>query len=262
MNKNAQLKNEILSFKNMWEGGYYEGDPMDSMSYSSYNVWGYMSILHVTYLICVKPYITKDTIALEIGPGRGAWTRTMLDAKEIWCLDALSAEHNNFWKYVGYHEKIKYIQVNDFSCSDLPNEHFDYLFTFGTFCHISFDGITNYMKAVYPKLKKGAHGFLMIADYDKFNNLIENNEKYSIISILRPKNKIKRWIWNLQWKITNKYDLPTKRYYKDEDSVPKPGRWYHAGLDKTCEMLEKIGYKIIEKDIGVIYRDPIIHIIK
>ena len=48
----------------------------------------------------------------------------------------------------------------------------------------------------------------------------------------------------------------------DEDHTPRPGRWYHAGVSETCEMLEATGYTIIEEDVGVIHRDPIIHFMK
>src|SRR5690348_15251766 len=147
------LKHELDSFRNIWKDGYFEGDPLDPMGSSNYGVFGYQSNLYATYLHCIRPYIHSDTNALEIGPGRGAWTKTMLQAKELWCLDALSAEHNGFWQYVGKQAHIKYIQVTDFSCDMLPNDHFDYLFSFGCFPHMSFTALSEYMLNLYPKLR-------------------------------------------------------------------------------------------------------------
>ena len=40
------------------------------------------------------------------------------------------------------------------------------------------------------------------------------------------------------------------------------GQWYDAGTERTCEMLEKIGYKILDPDVETIPRDPIIHFVK
>ncbi len=40
------------------------------------------------------------------------------------------------------------------------------------------------------------------------------------------------------------------------------GHWHDAGVERTCKMLEKIGYKIIEPDIGLLPRDPMIYFIK
>lgn len=41
-----------------------------------------------------------------------------------------------------------------------------------------------------------------------------------------------------------------------------PGRWYHAGVEKTCLMLESLSYRVIEPDVGLCHRDPIIHFTK
>jgi hypothetical protein len=119
-----RLQKELNSFAGLWDSGYYEGNPLDPMSRSSYNIMGYMSILHVVYLTCIKPYINENSIVLEIGPGRGAWTKTFLQAKEVWCLDALSAEHNKFWDYIGHASNVQYYQVSDFTCSMLPEDTF------------------------------------------------------------------------------------------------------------------------------------------
>ena len=260
--KQEKLKKELDSFQNMWPGGYYEGDPLNPLSKSTYNIIGYISVLHAVYLTCIKPYVKEGTVALEIGPGRGAWSKTMLQAQEFWCMDALSAEHNGFWDYIGPADHVQYFQVDDFSCSMLPDNHFDYFFTFGTLCHISFDGISEYMKNLYPKLKSGAHCFAMVADYEKFNRAIDNKENLNIINVLKPKNKIKRWLWSLQWKVTKKYGVPPKYDLENEDDTPRPGRWYHAGVERTCRMLEEHGYQVLDSDVGAVPRDPIIHFVK
>jgi hypothetical protein len=69
----------------------------------------------------------------------------MLGAKEIWCLDAKPREANNIDAYLGYPGNLVYHQVHDFACRELPDDKFDYLFSFGAFCHISRDGTVQYM---------------------------------------------------------------------------------------------------------------------
>lgn len=45
-----------------------------------------------------------------------------------------------------------------------------------------------------------------------------------------------------------------------EDQKPSDrGRWYHAGADRTADMLAEVGYTVISKDIGFALRDPILH---
>lgn len=45
-----------------------------------------------------------------------------------------------------------------------------------------------------------------------------------------------------------------------EDDQARPGRWYHAGQQRTCEMLEHNGFTIVQTDdMGFDYRSPLIH---
>ena len=236
-----RLARELESFGSVWEGGYFEGDPLDPFAHSYFGRLGYMSILHATYLRCIKPYVKAGTVALEIGPGRGAWTRTMLPAQEIYALDALAEEHNQFYQYLGHPRHVKYIQVRDFSCRELPDDHFDFMFSFGCLCHVSFEGITQYARNTYPKMKRGADCFWMIADYDKYNWAVAHLD---YLKFQAPASGAPR-----------RYPpLPA-----DKTDEPSPGRWYHAGMQRTCTVLEQAGYRIADPDVGTDLRDPIIH---
>ena len=253
-----RLSEEIKSFENVWKGGYFEGEVLDPVGQSNYGPLGYISILHALYLIAIKPYVTNESVVLEIGPGRGAFTKAILkhDPKEIWCLDAVSAEQNNFFEYIGSNEKVKYFQVEDFSCSMLPEDHFNYFFSFGALCHVSFDGITQYLKNLFPKLKKDAECFIMVADYDKYNRCLNNIENLSIYKNLAF-HKLIRINW-LLYKKKFKKNLSVRHSYP-ESQQPIPGRWFHAGIRPTCELLTSLGYLVVSADIGVNQRDPIIH---
>jgi hypothetical protein len=223
------MKNaEIASFENLWHGGYFDVDPLNPNIRSSYRESGTVSVYHATYLYCIKNFITPATIALEIGPGRGAWTKCMLPAKEIHVLDALSAEHNKFFEYVGKASHVFYHQVEDFSCKELPDNYFNYMFSFGCLCHISFKNIQEYAQNLYKKMLPNANCFWMIADYDQ-------HEKATGCKV-------------------NGHNL-------NHDN-PLPGRWFNAGKKRTCEMLKAIGYKIIKEDIETCPRDPVIHFLR
>jgi len=252
---------EIDSFRGLWKGGYYEGDPFDPFGSSSYGISGYISVLYATYLTCIRPYVNSSTIALEIGPGRGAWTKTFLQAREVWCLDVLSAQHNRFWEYVGDARNVKYVQVSDLSCSILPDYHFDYLFSFGTFVHLSFKSVSEYMGNLYPKLKAGANCFVMVADYEKYARAMDNTRDALrvldafIMGKSLPGKILKVWLKRRQRAVKS-----IRNFDKDDD--PFPGRFYHSGIDRTCEMLERAGYRVLLSDVGVVPRDPIVHFTK
>jgi hypothetical protein len=248
-----RLQRELASFQGLWKGGYFEGNPLDPLAPSHYGSLGYMSILHATYVACIRPFLLAGrTAALEIGPGRGGWTRAMLPAKEVWCLDALSAAHNGFWEYVGRHPHVQYHQVSDFSCSMLPDDAFDFLFSFGCLCHVSFDGIEAYMTNLWPKLRRGANAMVMVADYEKYNWAARHQRQLDVRRALAP-------IAGIEWDGRPVPGRALKELDVNETQEPSPGRWYHAGLERTCRMLMAKGYEIVQGDVGVNFRDPVIH---
>jgi len=242
-----KLANEIRSFRGIWKGGYCEGNPLDPVGRSSYGRLGYLSVLYVVYISCIKPYLTPHTRIIEIGPGRGCWTKCFINAKEIWCLDALPADYNKFWDYVG----------------NLPEDYFDYFFTFGCFCHISQDGVNEYMKNLYSKLREGAHGFVMIGDYEKYNNLVEKKHVFDIGNFVFSEQRIiDKFFFGIIWKTIQIIRPIEIQKIEDFDDLPHPGRWYNYRTSEFCERLKSIGYTIIDEDCGVNLRDPVIHIKK
>ena len=254
---NRKLANELKSFEDLWKDGYFIGDPLNPLAKSNYGQLGFMSVLHATYLRCIKPYINNHTVSLEIGPGRGAWTKALLPSKEVYALDALSEEHNQFFKYLGYPKNVKYFQVKDFKAEMLLENYFDYMFSFGCLCHVSFEGITEYAINIYPKLKQNSNCFWMVADYEKHNRAILNLKNLSIWSAFPSKilNIPLKWLYLY-------YAKREKLLTQEENDEPSPGRWYNAGIDETCSMLEKVGYQVVDPDVGTNLRDPIIHFIK
>ncbi len=255
-----KLSSELSSFRDLWHGGFYEGDPLDPISRSTYGPIGFVSTLFATYLRCIKPYVNGDVNSLEIGPGRGAWTKALLPSKEVYALDALPEDHNRFYEYLGFPEHVKYFQVTDFSCSMLPDDHFDYLFSYGCFCHVSFEGIRKYAENVYPKLRRGSNCFWMIADYDKFDDAIARQYDLSVWRAVMPRSAkwlpLKAFLTFLMKRKKLRAQTP------DVDDEPRPGRWYNAGIERTTSMLTEVGYKVIDPDVGTCLRDPIIHFMK
>jgi len=262
--KEEHLRAQLHQFDGRWKGGYFEGDPLDPLGDSTYRELGYISSLYATYLCCIKPYVGSSTIALEIGPGRGAWTKAILTCKpqEVWCLDALSREHNGFDDYVGIRENVNYVQVSDFLCDCLPANHFDYLFSFGCFCHLSPVAIREYFRNLWTKLRPGAHAFVMVADFDKYNRAFMDPKcNISRAVLIEPLN-VRRRIWNRLAALAMQKRYPRESWTlqdKEQGSDPRPGRFYHAGIQETAALLRELGYSVLDVDIGTVLRDPIVH---
>jgi hypothetical protein len=248
------------SFNSIWEGGYFEGDCLAPLARSTYGQMGFISVLHATYLRCIKPYVNSNTVVLEIGPGRGTWTKAMLQAKEIHVMDALSAEHNSFHEFVGRSQHINYHHVDDFSCNGIPDDHFDYMFSFGCLCHLPFSCVSEYAMNLYPKLKSGSNCFWMIADYAKVNYSIDNLNVTSIYRNLFPRDR-KHFLINSILDALSFKQQP-KKLQPDKDLEPQPMRWFNSGIQDTVKMLSDIGYTILDSDVGTCLRDPIIHFVK
>jgi len=150
----------------------------------------------------------------------------------------LSPEHTGFFNNIPQSDKVEYIQVTDFSCDELEKDSITYLFSYDVFCHISYSGTEEYLKNLYPKLKKGADCFIMIADPDKY--IHENG-----------RNKLMTSAGFVDW------DL----FVDDYDGNPVAGRWYFYGIDRFCYLLKKYDYKIVSKDVIGEYdkKSPIVH---
>lgn len=246
---NQREKAEIDVFSNVWQGGFFIGDPLEKrlpsheksqyhMHYVEYK-GETISCLHAVYLECIKPYINSNTNVLEIGPGRGAWTRCFIkhSAEKIICVDAKSAKDNGFWEHVGHQENILYHKVNDFALDCIENNSIDYVFSALTFCHISPMMINEYFKSIFKKMRSGAQAFIMYADYDKYNG------HYKKLGL--GQSRIKE---NFE------------EIYNGKISIEP--RWYHLGINDAKTMLEEIGYVVINADIDIDNRDPIAHFIK
>jgi hypothetical protein len=263
MKGTPELQAELNSFKDIWHGGFFLCNPADPVG----SPWGLMSFIGVPYAIylaCVKPHITPSTVVLEIGCGRGAWTKLMLAAREIYCLDALPPQHNGFYEYVGRHDHVHYVTVEDFSLKEVPLDAIDFVFSYGALCHVSFDGICEYATNLFPRMRRGAHGIWMVADYRKFNEFVARQDSYNVLQCLLPRQKypLLRKLLNSCFIRLNRWNA--RRYNlvlldEGEDDHARPGRWYHAGQQRTCEMLERNGFTIVQADMGFDCRSPLIH---
>jgi len=226
-NVDAKLIRELDSFQTLWEGGFgcaiFSNEDSEADNVAD---------------ICIKPYINKKMVVLEIGCGAGRYTKRLREAKKIYCFDALSAEHNRFWERFEKNEYIVYHQVKDFKCHELPNDSIEYIFSYDTFCHISYSGADAYLKNLYCKLKKGANCFIMIADFVKYS--CEEGKK----SLARRAG------------FSSFEELVI-----DYDGEPRSGRWYFYNTQRFCKLLEKYGYIIVNRDVvsELNIMSPIIH---
>jgi hypothetical protein len=256
----ARVAKDIADFHNVWSGGYYEGDPTDAFAASSYLGLGYVSVLYATYLVCIKPYVGPDTTVLEIGPGRGAWTKTFVDlgASKVWALDAASAEHSGFYDYVGLLPQVEHHQVSDQSLREVPDNSVDFFFSFGVFCHLPEPIIGDYLRALPSKMKPGAHGFFLVADFDQYDTRVRQPDAIERLFELRrfyPQRVVHRAMNRLA-------PLKYNKGSRWENPGTPPTGWYHLGKARASELAREAGLVVVEEDTGTCPRDPILHVVR
>jgi SAM-dependent methyltransferase len=230
-----KILDEINSFQNIWHGGFRSGYD------EKRNQKG------------IEEYLKnnmKGKNCLEIGCGGGRWSRFIYDLNifdEIYCIDVLSAEHNNFWEYVGNEkkDKIKYFHIKDLNLDFIPFDFLDYVFSYDVFCHISYSSQQKYLENLYKKCKLNCKLFIMYADANKYFQ----SEPYNIYiqeNAQREKGKI----------FSNNQEL-IKILIDDCDSDPIPGRWYWIGIVKFINLLLRYNYKILKIDLNIDKTNPI-----
>ena len=237
MNK---LQKEIDSFQKVWKGGYNTG-------YSQKRNQAGLEIYLADKL--------RGKNLLEIGCGGGQWSKFILNLdifEKIYCIDVLSEEHNEFWKYLGEDAKkvVEYIQVENFNLDFIEDNSLDYVFSYDVFCHMSYSTIEAYLNSLYKKCNKEAKLLIMYADPAKYLKS-EPENRYHVIKYL-PKKKF-------MYKISNK--LLISNAIEDRDGEPSSPdyepRWYWIGIENFINLCQKSGFEIINEDLNIDKTNPI-----
>jgi SAM-dependent methyltransferase len=230
-----KLEDELKSFQKIWNGGFRTGYSLKR------NQRG------------VELYIKenmKGKCLLEIGCGGGQWSKFIYDLNifdKIYCVDALSAQHNKFWEYVGNDkkDKIEYFQVKDFTLSFIPENTLDYVFSYDVFCHISYSGQKEYLQYLYNKCKSQCQLLIMYADpYKYFRNEPEH-------IYIQHREQVEKG------KVAKNNEELIKLLLGDSDSEPAAGRWYWIGINRFKELCYDNNYKILCEDVDIDKTNPI-----
>ena len=114
----------------------------------------------------------KNKVVLEIGCGAGYWTKFLCEnSKQVFAIDLIpkpKIDSKNF----------KYIENKDmqFDCSALEDNSIDFAFSFGVFCHLSFDACESYLKDVMRVLKNGGSAIFMYSDDEGLKKFVDDSD--------------------------------------------------------------------------------------
>lgn len=112
------------------------------------------------------PYLGAETVAVEIGPGGGRWTRYMRGVKTLYAVDyhqELLDELRRSARWPG----ISFIKNNGDDFPGVPAKSVDLVFSFGVFVHLDVGIIDRYLKNILPLLKDEANVIIQYSDKTK-----------------------------------------------------------------------------------------------
>ncbi len=116
----------------------------------------------------LEPYVTAETVVLEIGSGGGRWTRYLLRGREVVVVE-LNGEffpylESRFPEAAG---RLRFYETTGYELAGVDDDSVDFVFSFGTFVHIDPDGIDAYLGEIRRVLTPGGSASIHYADRSK-----------------------------------------------------------------------------------------------
>jgi phospholipid N-methyltransferase len=174
----------------------------------------------------IFPYIKSNSNILELGPGRGSWTRAMLEYIPAGELHTLDFQDVTPWlKPERYGRRLICNQVHDNSFSSVPDNYFDFFWSFGVLCHNNIADIKEILRNALSKMKSGGVSVHMYGDWDKLN------------------------VYG--WK---RGGVPLEFQNKPDEEI----WWPRNTKDKMSAAATEAGWSVITADLNLVKRDSII----
>jgi phospholipid N-methyltransferase len=118
----------------------------------------------------LAPYLKPDAHVLELGPGRGSWSRAILSLitkGELHTVDYVDV--SQWLEPSKYTDRLVCHRVVDNSFSELSDEFFDVFWSFGVLCHNNIENIEAILANARPKMKPGGIAIHQYGDWNKLD---------------------------------------------------------------------------------------------
>jgi SAM-dependent methyltransferase len=174
----------------------------------------------------ILPYIKKNSRVLELGPGKGSWTRAILKYLPEGELTTIDFQDlNKFLQPEKYNGRLKTVQVSSSDYSALPDNYFDFFWSMGVLCHNNKDNIFEILKSAYSKVKPGGYSAHQYGDWEKLG----------------------KYTWE-------KGGVPAEFRDKKDDEI-----WWPRNTQQDMKAIaERAGWTVVTTDLGIVQRDSII----
>jgi len=174
----------------------------------------------------ILPYIKKDSKILELGPGKGAWSKAILKYLPTGELTTIDFQDVEKWlKPEKHNGRLKCIKVNGNQYPELPDNYYDFFWSFGVLCHNNQESIFEILKNSFQKMKINSFAVHEYGDWDKL-------DKYG-------------------WE---KGAVPVEFKTKPDNEI----WWPRNNQNSMAKVAIEAGWKVVTPDLNIIKRDSII----
>lgn len=122
------------------------------------------------YKKAIVPYLRSDSKVLELGPGRGSWSRAILSRIPQGELHTVDFQDVSQWldpdRFGG---RLICHTVHDNSFSGVPENYFDFFWSFGVLCHNDASAIAEILVHSRRAMKRGALSVHQFGDWNKLD---------------------------------------------------------------------------------------------
>ena len=116
----------------------------------------------------LQPHLSPSAKVLELGPGRGSWSRAVLDHIPEGELHTIDFQDVTRWlKPADYKGRLVCHRVPNNRYEALPDRYFDVFFSFGVLCHNEPSSIREILSAAREKVKPRAVAVHQYGDWEK-----------------------------------------------------------------------------------------------
>jgi hypothetical protein len=174
----------------------------------------------------LQPYLLPAAKVLELGPGKGSWSRAILQHIPAGELHTVDFQDVTKWlRPEGYFGRLVCHQVQDNSFDGLPDQYFDVFWSFGVLCHNDASSIRCILTQARAKMKPGA---VAIHQYGNWK-------------------KLESFGWN-------RGGVPQEFKAKTDEDIWWPPNDQHV----MSKLATEAGWQVVSADLELLQRDSII----
>ncbi len=123
---------------------------------------------------CVLPYLTSDSIVLEIACGIGRVSRFVAPRCEyLYCIDILDEALAEAEKNLISFKNVSFQKTNGYDLGDFDEDYFSCVYSFTAFFHFDFEMVVTYFREIKRVLKRGGIGIIEFKRWVKTEDILQ-----------------------------------------------------------------------------------------